>query len=193
MANKRRGSGRSVNRAELAAIFGVSTQTVDAWTRKGLAFEKVGSKVTFNTAAVIDWREAQAVERVASGITPSASIEEARLRKLNGDVVLVEMEIAQKRAELVPIADAVKVLAEPLTAVRAKMLALPNKLAPNDAVLRLALSNGIRNALSELVTEAGIVAGGDEAGGVEPDGRGDEAAADPDGERVGGLLSQAFT
>jgi len=193
--NKRRGAGRSVNRAELAAIFGVTTQTVDAWVRKGLACTKDGGKVAFNTADVIEWREGQAVDRVSSGITPSANIEEARLRKINGEAVLVEMEIAEKRAELVPIEDTVSVVGEAFVAARAKWLAVPSKYGPimapamTEAESRALLDRAVREVLDELVADALSRA---EAGDVSSDGGGAETATDADGVGVGGQLSQAF-
>jgi DNA-binding transcriptional MerR regulator len=183
--------------SELASIFGVAPQTVDAWVRKGLPCDKsTKGKVLFNTADVVDWRELQAAERASSGVTPSASIEEARLRKINGEAILVEMEIAEKRAELVPIADTVSVVAELCTAIRAKCLSVPVKTTPlllaaepTAAEFRAILDRAMREVLNELSADAAVRA---EAGGVRDGAGDDQAATDDDGVGVGGHLSQAF-
>lgn len=116
----------------------------------------------------------------------------AKARKMEAEAELAENEVRKARAAVVIIADAVKVLAEPLMAVRAKLLALPSKLAPTDPILRAMITAGVREVLNELVTDAKLVIDGDAEGGVDGSRRVDGAAAGADGERMGGLLSQAF-
>jgi len=166
--------------------------------RKGLTCEKVDGQVVFNTADVLEWREAQAVERVSSGVTPSANIDAARHRKLIAEAELAEIELAKARGALIPISDATRILSSTLTAVRAKLLAIPTKLAAriaietSEAACRALVAEAVNEALDELVADAADVPGGDDGGGAPADPGPDGEAAHADGERVGGLLSQAF-
>ena len=63
--------GRSVNRAGLASVFAVSLPTIDAWVRKGCPVVErggTGREWQFDTAAVIEWRTAKAVEDAVAGM-----------------------------------------------------------------------------------------------------------------------------
>lgn len=130
------------------------------------------------------WLEAQASERVANGVVPSASIEEARVRKISADAALAELQLQRERGEVVNIEDVAKTVGEEYAAVRAKLLAIPTKLAPRIAIeadentCRELLAREITEALNELTADSVT-----EGAGREP-----EAAADTDGERVGGPL-----
>jgi phage terminase Nu1 subunit (DNA packaging protein) len=195
VANKRRGAGRIVGRTELAEIFGVSLTTVDHWTRAGAPHDSSGSGPKFNTAEVVDWRVAQAVEKATEAAPADQTLDEARRRKTQAEAELAEIELAEKRGQVVQIGEAAKLVAEEYTAVRSRLLAIPNKLAPQIAVesdraaCHALLSGVINEALNELV---GAVGGGDAPGADDGESGDAEAAADAHGERVGGLLSEAF-
>ena len=98
--------GKIVNRAELSAIFGVAVTTIDAWVRNGCPYVQKaagkGKSWQFDTAAVAGWREKRAADE-ASG---SVVADEAALkrRKLIADVLTAEMEAAEKRGLVAPVA-----------------------------------------------------------------------------------------
>jgi len=179
---KRTGAGREVNKTEAADFFGVSIGTVDQWIRRGLPSERREKNVVLNTAQVTQWLEAQASERVASGAMPSGTVDEARVRKITADAALAELQLERERGEVVRIEDVAKAIADEYAATRAKLLAIPTKLAPriaietNEHTCRELLAREITEALNELVGGSF----GESAPG-EP-----EAAAGVDGERMGG-------
>lgn len=89
--------GRSVNRAELAGVCGVSLPTVDAWVEKGCPFVQRGSKGRewqFDTAAVINWRVDRAVQEAVAGLQGEAgqiSKDEADRRKAVANAISAEV------------------------------------------------------------------------------------------------------
>ena len=94
-------SGKLVNRAELAAIFGVSTNTVTSWTARGCPHVQaggLGKAWTFDTAAVAQW---QAQRSPASGQVEDPDERELRKRKLAVDLAQAELELAKDQGELV--------------------------------------------------------------------------------------------
>lgn len=187
---KRTGAGRSINKSEVADVFGVSLQTVDQWVRKGLSCTKSGQEVLFNSAAVVAFLELQAEARAAASSRP-ADAEEARARKLAAEAELAEMERDERRGQLIPISVVERVVSEEYAAVRAKLLSLPGKLAPlvaiedDEVTCRDLIERGVTEALDELARDAGEI-GADAADAAEGIASGDaETAATPDRQRVG--------
>ena len=183
---KRSGAGRKVNKTEAAELFGVTLKTVDNWIRKGLAHEPQGREVLLNTAAIAQFLEDDLKTRLAN--TPAAeNIDQARVRKISADAALAELQLQRERGEVVNIEDVAKTVGEEYAAVRAKLLAIPTKLAPriaiedNEAACRDLIEREITEALNELIADS--VAGG---AGAEP-----EAAAEVDGQPVGGSVQAA--
>ena len=90
--------GRSVNRAELAAICGVTVVTIDAWRQKGCPYVERGGRGKewiFDTAAVIDWRLQRAVTDAVSGYQDESgkvSADEADRRKKVANAITAEIE-----------------------------------------------------------------------------------------------------
>ncbi len=63
--------GRIVNRAALAQLCGVTLPTIDAWVRKDCPVVErggTGKEWRFDSAAVMDWRIAKAVEQAVAGM-----------------------------------------------------------------------------------------------------------------------------
>lgn len=121
--------------------------------------------------------------------------DDAKTRKMAAEAELAEAELARVRGSQVPIADTVKVIEEICIAIRAKCLSTPTKVAPlllvaeqTEAAFRAVLDAAMREVLNELVADA---TGNDEGRGAAGD-EDVDAAASPDGKRMGGLLSQAF-
>lgn len=90
--------GKIVNQAELAEIIGKDPSTIWEWQDQGLPIRKPGAGRAgheYDAAEVIAWMIGRELSR--AGKAEKASEREARLR---GDVL--ELELAEKRAVLVP-------------------------------------------------------------------------------------------
>ncbi len=102
-----KGQGQRVNRAQLAAFVGASLPTVDAWVRQGCPHEKSGvgrgSEYGFWTGEVLRWLQQRAADD-ASG-TERVDRDGLRLRRDRAETRIAELELAQKMAEVAPLAD----------------------------------------------------------------------------------------
>lgn len=122
-------NARTVNRADLALIFGRSLPTIDAWVRRGCPFIEKGGKGKewrFDSAAVHNWLVAQAVEEAVSQFADvesgQVSKEEADRRRAVALAITAEVDAAEALDEVVSRQDAEADLA-------AFCLALKNGLA----------------------------------------------------------------
>lgn len=131
-------------------------------------------------------------ERAVSGDTDEGTQRERRrLVKMQADKL--EFEIGRLTSELVPTGEVGRAWARLTVAFRARMLALPSRLAAELAaeadpnVVKARLEDEIHDALEELSRDEALVAApARAASGSPPNGAGDgEAAAAPVGERVG--------
>ena len=158
--------GITLNRSDLAAAHGVSLPTVDTWVRAGCPCEREGGKgsaYSFNSKEVIDWRLAQAREgkRKDGNL---GTLDEAKLRREVANAELTEIDLAEKRGEVVPVEHVAKQVGKLLANVRARMLAIPTKVAPLTQTAgsieeaRAAIEDHIRDGLSELVSASAVMA-----------------------------------
>jgi len=183
---------------DLAGLLGVTRQTVDRWLKSGCPFVERsdpsrGRQWKLSLPQVVEWRERRAVE-AAIGDTQKLDIDEARRRKTAAEAALAELELARQRGEVVPISVVQSVVADQLSACRAKLLAIPSKMGAIVAPVAdtrecvALLEAAQREALDELVGWAGYDAGSFQASDGDPadDSGADEAAAAPDGQPVGG-------
>ena len=159
-------SGIELSKADLARMLGVSLPTIGQWVGKGCPFVSKGSPGkpwVFNSADVLSWREDQVVMQ-AMGDTSSLDIEEARRRKLAAEAALVELDLAKRRGEVIEIEEVAGVVGDDYANVRAKLLALPSKLAPqligieDPAECKALIERGVSEALEELTAD-GIYSG----------------------------------
>lgn len=170
----------------LAVEFGRDRRTIALAVRDVAPMERRGKRILYRLAEVAP---------LILGPGKPGNFDEARARKLTAEAELAEIELAKARAEVVVIAEVAKLVGEDYAAVRAKLLAIPSKLAPQMAIepteagCRALLQRAINEALDELVR---AVHGGDEGGAADGTGGEPEAASGADGERVGGRLSAAF-
>ncbi len=159
-------AGMELTKANIAMCLGVSLPTVSSWVRKGCPYVQKGSKGQqwiFNTAEVISWREEQAA-LAAVGDTKSLDIDEARRRKLAAEAAMVELDLAKRRGEVIEIEEVSGVIGDDYANVRAKLLSLPTKLAPqligieDMAECKALIERGVSEALEELTAD-GIYSG----------------------------------
>lgn len=191
--------------SEMSALLGVHRNTVSKWLQQGCPFvEKAnrdtGKEWALSLPDVVEWQRNKAVE-AAVGDTAKLDVDEARRRKIAAEAALAELDLAERRGHVVRVDVVMQAIGDQLSNCRAKLLALPTKAAPLmvplDDVLecRDVLDSLVREALDELT---GYDGGG--SGAAAPDGAvspasdvqgADEAAAEADGESVGGPVPKA--
>jgi phage terminase Nu1 subunit (DNA packaging protein) len=124
-------SGQILNAAELAGLLGVSRMTITAYIDAGCPMVEKGAGrhgYKFNSSDVLAWRDRRAAEA----------------------------QLAEKRGSLVPIEAVTATLADELTAVRGRLLAMPGRLGmslvgkTDPAEVEAAIAEEVRGALSEL-------------------------------------------
>jgi phage terminase Nu1 subunit (DNA packaging protein) len=90
------------------------------------------------------------------GVLLGSTYDEARTRKINAEAEIAELELQRIKATMCFTADVVKAWESVLHACRAKMLAVPTKMAPVLAgtsdvnVIKERLDEAVREALEEL-------------------------------------------
>ena len=90
------------------------------------------------------------------GVILGSSYDEARTRKINAEAEIAELELQRIKATMCFTADVVKAWESVLHACRAKLLAVPVKMAPvvsgisDTATIKERLEEAIREALDEL-------------------------------------------
>jgi phage terminase Nu1 subunit (DNA packaging protein) len=82
---------------------------------------------------VLAWREGRDAE--SGGTTGNLTSEQVRRRYTLAKAELKEMQLAEKRGELVSITAVTEKLADELTAVRGRLLAMPGRLASQLAIM----------------------------------------------------------
>lgn len=155
--------GIILNRADLATAHGVSMPTIDSWVRAGCPCEQIGGKGSpyqFNSADVINWRiERERRSRSKGSLDDgSETLDNAQRRSARAKADLDEIKLAEKRGEVVPIRHVVQEFGRLLSNLRARILAVPVKLAPSVHAAetvedkRSAIETALRDALSESVS-----------------------------------------
>lgn len=90
------------------------------------------------------------------GVLIGSSYDEARTRKINAEAEIAELELQRIKATMCFTADVVKAWESVLHACRAKLLAVPVKMAPivsgisDTGIIKDRLEDAIREALEEL-------------------------------------------
>lgn len=122
--------GEIVNKARLSKILGKSEMTLTTWQKEGMPIKETGGKKgksnNYDTAEVIGWM------LLRSNNTAQA-IEKAKLRLVLAQAELEELKVLEKKEELIPLEKMQYILTHMLGKFRAKILALPSKLAPRVA------------------------------------------------------------
>ncbi len=150
----------TLSKAELAAVFGVSLPTIEAWLKRGLAYKQRGSRGqpwAFHLPDCIAWRIEDEISRrieQADGQALDLNYERARLAK--AQATKTEREIAIMDRKLIPAERVESVWGGMIAAFRSRMLALPSRVAPQVAaendphVVDAMLTDVCHEALTEL-------------------------------------------
>ena len=127
------------------------------------------------------------------------SLDEARQRKLAAEAEMAEIDLAKARADVVLVEDVGKQWDAILSAVKTRLLAVPNKVAPlasveiDQAIVKEIIEDGIHTALGEL---AGGIPNNPRSGGKFGTDSGKQpqeadSTAKTDNKRVGGSRATA--
>jgi len=147
-------AGQIANRAEMAGMLGISPVTLDRWVAAGCPLQERGKTSQghkFNSAEVVKWVRA----REAEGTRASDGDSDAKRRHAAASAELKELELAERRGEMIRVEDVVPIVADELANVRSRLMAMPGRLAPGlvgrDAeAIEAAISSEVSAALSEL-------------------------------------------
>lgn len=141
-----------VNRSELARLLGVALTTIDSYRHAGLPSRVEGHNVVFDVAEAFKWYR-DYLERATKGATDS--LEAAKLRELAASATLKELRVERERRNLVPAEYAAESVSRVLSNVRARLLALPQALAPEASRLDdpHQIEQLLRSALYDAMTE----------------------------------------
>lgn len=120
--------GKSVNRTDLAAIFGVSMPTVDRWVVNGMPVVKSGSRgvsAEFNTAECFEWLRNTAVDEATGKVLADDATIDRRMK--TAKMVRQELELEKEKATLAPISQIESVIANVFANLRAKLRIIPSR------------------------------------------------------------------
>lgn len=121
-----------VNRNELAGLLGVSLNTITAWIREGLPVKTKGRRGVpweFDLADCIEWVRDRDIAK-ATGDTEGSTLAEAELRETRAKAALREIELAEKRGQVVPVEDSIRVVADIAATVRQRLRGIGARLGP---------------------------------------------------------------
>lgn len=131
-----------VNKRDLAEIIGISERALTDWQREGLPVVYSGERGESNqydTEQVIAWMIARELAKV------QVETQKDRLSRLQGDKV--ELEIAEKRGQLIPVDQIEPAWNAMVTAARSFLRSQPDRLAQ-----LLEVTDGV-DAKRELIAE----------------------------------------
>lgn len=193
--------GQALNRADLGKFFGVALTTVDGWIQDGCPYVKKargkGQQWEFDSAAVSEWLQNRAVINTV-GEMADIDLNAAERRKKTAEASIAEIKLRKLQGELVEYSEVEKAGVDSYTACRARLLAIPTKLAPRIILCekpdeaKVLLEEEIHQAMEELGHYEGID-DDDVSASTDCDlEEGAPAAAETDGERMGGSESEAL-
>ena len=133
--------GRTVNRAELASLCGVSLPTIDAWLRNDCPIVERGSKgreSKFDSASVIKWIKDTAVADAVSGLIDAdgkVSRDEADRRRAVANAITAEVEAEEALKSVMSRFDGETTLADFCQALRSSLSNTGAKIANRTAAM----------------------------------------------------------
>ena len=155
----------TVNKTELAKVFGVSTNTVGKWMGEGCPNKKEGHGVEFDTVEVIVWmygdKPSLTVRNSKGAETEEPEDyldpEQQRARKDKEGADKLEIENRVSRGELVEASDIDAVWADIAHAIKNKLLGQGSTLAPvleglSKKEIKTAIDTSMRQILEELAS-----------------------------------------
>jgi phage terminase Nu1 subunit (DNA packaging protein) len=124
-------------------------RTFARWCAKGLPVVGQGEKARYPWPEVFRWLTEQ-IERRARDAAKPANFEDARARTELAKAEMAELDLAERRGELMTVADGEKVMIAAFSRVRAQVLAMPGKYAPRIVgIPTVARANEILRAVAD--------------------------------------------
>jgi phage terminase Nu1 subunit (DNA packaging protein) len=133
-----------LNRSNTAQKLNISLTTLDDWRRKGCPYSKRGKQVFFNLDELKTWLDERACGEL------NYTQERAKLTKLQAEKVSLELD--QQRGSLIPMELAIATWQGHIGNARAKLLALPPKVAGQ--VITMDSYREIEQLVTSLIHEA---------------------------------------
>lgn len=125
-----RNAAEKMAKADFCATFGVSEAQLERYFQQGCPHEKNGRRIFVPMPAGRVWLHNYLVEKGKRQAAPT-SIDDARRRRAAAEAELAELELAEKRAELMTVSDFTKIVAEGFGRARARL----QNLAPRAAAV----------------------------------------------------------
>jgi phage terminase Nu1 subunit (DNA packaging protein) len=129
--------------ADLAALFDVDQKTLKRWLASGMPHRMREQRIEVQASKCVQWRRVEDKREQRASESPGEAKE--RTRKLSADADLAELRLAERRGELVPVAEVEAEMSRLCQAVRARILGARGRWAPR--VIGLA---GMREATQAL-------------------------------------------
>lgn len=136
----------------LAEILDVSLRRVQQFAAEGMPSRMVDGERRFVAKECVRWvreRDAEAIRKERDGDKPNEADERARKLKLEAD--MVALKLAERRGELVPVAQVLKSDEKLFGVIRARVRAMRGKWAPR--VLGLGTMGEATSALDALADD----------------------------------------
>jgi phage terminase Nu1 subunit (DNA packaging protein) len=155
--------GRTI---DLANLFGISERRVQQLVKEGLPRESRGQ---FDFVGAVKWYtrylhaalERKAVPTGSGDSKGYVGEREARIRQITATADLKELELAEKRGQLVAIHDVEIAMTDLVVVTKARIMAIPARLAPDLVgetsrfIVQRKLDKACREALSYLAKSVG--------------------------------------
>lgn len=119
---------REVTQKQLAGILGLTTRQVRNLEAAGIPHRAEGNTKLYPLPGAVQWYRDRAVE-TALAEAQSTDYDEAKAREMKARADKAELEVARLRGELIHVDDLEALLSAPLSQMRARLLALPGRIA----------------------------------------------------------------
>lgn len=141
------GDGERLLASELCRQLGISEPTMSEYRKAGAPF---GADNRTTKAEFRRWELATVRAQAAARATPTSE-DEARARKLAAEAEMAELKLARERGQVVTVTDAAAAYEARLVPVRAALMAVPGRWAPE--VVGLGSTRDAMQVMSRLVRE----------------------------------------
>lgn len=150
----------TVSKRELAERWGIHQSNIDKYLVEGMPFLTKGNKrdglSTFDFEACNEWRNAKLGLQEGH---EDETMKQARLRKLQAEASLAELELEQQKGTVVAIEDVAQEMANVFSTVKTRLLALSAKLPglvigmTTEREMQDVIDREIRTVLTELTSQ----------------------------------------
>lgn len=158
-----------LNKAELAERFGVDVRTITNWVQEGMPQRRKSGKPSYSWPECREWREgdirkdARADRHAGGDDDKKTRLAELRLRQLEIEVEQADLDLAERRGELIPVAFMISEFDRIAQGLRKALLSFPATWAerlgscPSTPERQRMLSDGINDMMPLLddMTEEG--------------------------------------